>query len=314
MYKKLLYFIFILGLVFLIVGIIGSAGDLTKIVNAFSNDADYTLVEKHGSDQFSDLKINLKSADLAIHFYDEANYKIEFYESKYDTKSIKVENETLKIEQELGSRVNWFNFKFTSKKITTINLYLPKIFNGKVEIKTSSGNISIDAFQFESLNIKVASGNIRLTQGIVATDMNLETSSGKISLNELITGNLKAKTSSGKIKLSNATIKTLSELKTSSGNIELTDIEAKEVRARVESGNIYLTNVKIISIDAETSSGNIRITINDEVVNYQIEAEVNSGVIYYNDKKIGKSLYNLSGSHSIKAKTASGNIYIKISK
>lgn len=312
MIKKLLLTILILGFILLTTGLVISGGDLTKIANAFSNDSDYTFVEKIEKEEFNQIDIDIKSANLVINVYEELEYKIDFYESKYDIKSLKVEDKVLEIKQEYKNSLKWFNIKFTSKKIETINLYIPNTFNGKVEIESNSGNITINDFNFESLEINVASGNIKLDSGAVSTNIDLETNSGDISLNDLTTGILNAKSSSGNITVTNTKIDSNTYLNTSSGNIKFEDSESNELKGNASSGNINLTNNKINFIDLLVSSGNIRVNIKDLVEDYKIDANVNSGTIYFQGRNVGKKFINLSGSKSIKAKTSSGNIHITI--
>lgn len=311
MLKKLLIALFITGAVFVTAGLVMTGGDFTKIGAAFSRDEDYTLVEKVGEQPFSNLKVSLKNANIEVYPHEDENYKIAYYNSEYDTKEVLVENNQLKIVQNYNYN-QWFNFKFTSKKVMTIKLYMPSTFDGETDIHTNSGDIALNNLLVKNLNVVVSSGDITLNKINVEEDINLAASSGEIEAQDINAKQLFVSSNSGEVEIENALVSSLIEVESVSGDIELQETSTEEVRLSANSGRILLNQVNANKYEVETTSGNIRMNLSGNIADFKMAAEVNSGTIYLNDQKVGKSLTSLNGSKTLTADANSGNIYINI--
>lgn len=313
MLRKILIITLIIGLSFTTVGVIIYGGDFEKIKDAFSRDSDYTFASKEGLDEVEDLNINLKEGSVKLIVYDEVGYKVDFYESEYDKKTITYENNTLNIKQTRKNIINFFNIKFISKKITTVNIYLPKSFNGNTTIKTTSGDIAIEDYNFNSLELDVSSGNINLNKVLVDKETNVEATSGNIKINQLESQELYVKSTSGNMELKNSNIEIDTSLKITSGNVKVEKTLSPKILINAVSGNVNLINIESNNIDVNVTSGNVKVNVVDELSNYKIDAKVTSGSLYYQGTKINGSLYNPNGSKEIKLRSTSGNIHINFS-
>ncbi|VEU82431.1 DUF4097 family beta strand repeat-containing protein [Acholeplasma hippikon] len=310
MIKKLFMFILLIGALFITVGIISAGGNIKKFLEEFSSDDDFVYGEKIGSEEVLAIDVDLQSANLVIHQYDKAGYKVDYYESEYNTKNVTYDDGKLYIKNEVKPRLKWFKFNMNSRTLNTINLYIPEGFNGFANIQTLSGNVTIDSFNFDKLVIDVTSGNIKVSNLDVLTDTKLTTTSGNISVSTLKTTSLEVKATSGKLNLSQ--IETEAELKitTTSGDIQLNDSKTPSLVARASSGNIHIIDVDTDSIKASLSSGNAKIKVFGYIEDYQIDAETSSGNVYFQGRKINGSIISTKGPKILKVNCSSGNIRI----
>lgn len=313
MLRKILVVVLIIGLSFTTVGVVIYGGNFKKIKDAFSRDDDYTFSIKEEVNIVENLNINLKEGSVKLHVFNEAGYKVDFYESEYDKKTITYENNTLNIKQNSNNKINFFNFTFISKKISTVNVYLPETFNGKTTIKTTSGDITIENYSFSSLDLDVSSGNISLNKVLVDKEISVEATSGNIKINELEALDLYVKSTSGNLELENSNIKINTALKITSGNIKVEKTLTPIILINAVSGNVNLKHIDSNNINVDVTSGNVKVNIIGDISLYKIDAKVTSGNIYYQGDKIKGNLINPTGTKEIKLRSTSGNIHINFS-
>ncbi len=173
-----------------------------------------------------------------------------------------------------------------------LEVFIPKTYNDNIHVINSSGDLSIEDFQLNKVDVEVSSGDIYMAD-VNFHDANLEASSGDIELN-----NIKGKTSiiatSGKVQI-NEMYGDL-EVETSSGNITSIELTGN-INASASSGDIELIDV-LGELSAETTSGNINANIKE--VNNDIYLKCSSGrAVLSMDNGKNMNLF---------AETASGNI------
>lgn len=314
MVKKAIISVVVIGIILTTIGIILAGGSFEKIVDAFNSDDEYRFMEKSGNQEVKALNIKMSAGNVIFHIFDGEGYKIDYYESEYDIKEVSFEDNTLNIINKVKFRLKIFNINFKSSKISTLNVYLPNSFNGKANIETASGNITISDYNFESLIINVSSGNTKLSNVNVEEDVNINTSSGTISLSSFRAKSLDIKSSSGGINIDDIAIDTKVYIKSSSGHIDINEGIIDSIEVYASSGNVDIIDVECDDIDVVLSSGKTKIKLIGNVDDYKIDARTSSGSIYYQGNKIKGSIYDPSGSKSIKVRCSSGNIEIDFIK
>lgn len=308
MLNKILIAVFSLGVLLTITGLVINGGDFKGIVNAFSSDDDYTFVEKVGDEEVKEIKIKINNGNVVFHIYDEIGYKLEYYESEYDKKIVSMKDNVLTIDNKKDLKYRFFNITFTTSKVATFNVYLPQSFTGKATIETASGNISISDFHFTTLNIQVSSGNVTLNEVEVDNESNIKLSSGNIDLSKFDANSLNIRSSSGNINIKEANILTEVDIKSSSGFTKVYASKLNSIKVRSSSGFVHIIDSECDDVDLELSSGNVKVILYGDVNEYQVDARVTSGKIYYQGKRIDGSIYNPSGSKALRIKSSSGNI------
>lgn len=246
------------------------------------------------------IDVSFSSSNIIIITTDEPNIRIVQKSSKTLTddekfQSIKSNNE---ITIKKGNLKEFFNiFNFGSKQ-EVIELYIPKNYNGDLNIDTASGDIEFNSdIELSNANFETSSGNIVLENSIKTKDINLETSSGNISLGTLITNRYNMESSSGNIKVNSLTGS--GDIDTASGNIK---VQYKDIsdysKVSASSGDIdlFIQDGLSFEFSGECSSGRIS-------SNYDLS---------YKGKKHNEATAKIGNGPYIKidASTSSGDIEI----
>ena len=158
-------------------------------------------------------------------------------------------------------RISKWSFFPISLAEDHIRVYLPDEAYDALQVKSSSGGVSVPAdFRFRTAVIDASSGGI----GFAAD----------------VTEKLSLKASSGGIALVNASPSTLS-VSASSGGIALSNVNSDRVSLDVSSGGMKLTDVTCGDLDAESSSGAIR--FQNVIASGTMTLECSSGSIKLDD-------------------------------
>lgn len=286
--KKALLIILLLGLVITATGIILAADNLDHLIDYFSTDKDYTYHEVDGLDEVNEIVVEAESSDIVLHMYEEEGYKVDFYESEYDTKTVSIIDGKLYIKQDRKFRFRFFNFSLNHHMISKINIYIPDTFYGEASIKTVSGDVSIQDYAFTSLKVQATSGDISIVD-IESVTIDINSTSGKVSLEDVLT------TSSIVIN-------------SNSGDVSITNCEFPSLKVELISGNININDVIVNNLNLSTVSGDVNVTLEAIMDDYKLDVSSVSGSIYYKGTKISGGLFDPSGSKSLKIRSTSGTI------
>lgn len=257
---------------------------------------DITDVEK--------LKIEFDTSDLNIFFTDENEIKV----IQYSYQELKGD-ETFKIDKSSSnvtiSKKSNRGFHFFYINQIVFDIYIPKAYEGSLEIKAVSGDIKGEEnLKFKNLRIYSTSGDIEMAN-IEADNIDIETVSGDIELQKIGNNTIKLKTVSGNIEVES--VKGKIEAKSTSGNIEIEKIEG-EVELNSTSGEIESGDFKITgNSKVKTTSGNVRMYLNEEA-NCQIQAKSTSGNISYPN---GRNVIGHEPYVDLNIQTTSGNIKVE---
>jgi lia operon protein LiaG len=152
-----------------------------------------------------------------------------------------------------------------------------ELFFSGVNIKSSSGNISVDIITADAVSLRASSGHIR--GGTINGNTNIHTSSGDIIFDS-INGNVSVKASSGRIALKCVTGSVMAE--TTSGNIQCMVTEtAGDIALTASSGGIALELPRNhnFNFSARTSSGHISAPFSDKLFSPISDRHLAQGVI-----------------------------------
>lgn len=208
------------------------------------------------TENFQDISIAGKEADIHFILTDERDCRVVCYEESVARHTVVVENGELVIR--VADERKWYHhigIRFSSPKIT---VYLPRENYGTLFVEGNTGDVSIPGdFRFESMQITVDTGDVR---------------SGAA-----VEGVLKVKTSTGDIRLDNLSAKEISA-SVSTGNVRMTDIRCGEALAiRVSTGKTTLTDVACKRLESEGNTGDL--TMKDVIATERFSIERSTGDI-----------------------------------
>lgn len=126
---------------------------------------------------------------------------------------------------------------------------------GNIDIEASSGDVTVNGSNSDSLTIATRSGNIKIDSAS-SKDTRISANSGDVSLGDVVTDNV--------------------DLKTSSGNITSGSIKAKRINGRASSGDVMIRDCDASEINIMTNSGDVSIGIGSEM-KYEYTTKTSSG-------------------------------------
>ena len=150
---------------------------------------------------------------------------------------------------------------------------------GNIDIEASSGDVTVNGANSDSLTIATRSGNIKIDSAS-SKDTRISANSGDVSLGDVVTDNV--------------------DLKTSSGNITSGSIKAKRINGRASSGDVMIRDWDASEINIMTNSGDVSIGIGSEM-KYEYTTKTSSG-----DVNVPDSVKGADGKCNIE--TSSGDI------
>ena len=126
---------------------------------------------------------------------------------------------------------------------------------GNIDIEASSGDVTVNGSNSDSLTIATRSGDIKIDSAS-SKDTRISANSGDVRLGDVVTDNV--------------------DLKTSSGNITSGSIKAKRINGRASSGDVMIRDCDASEINIMTNSGDVSIGIGSEM-KYEYTTKTSSG-------------------------------------
>lgn len=222
----------------------------------FSNmKAELVKDEEYELENINSISVDVKSSDINIYESKDEKVKVKIYSDKKSNIEIKNENNELKIINNQKGSV-CFGFCFGNRKV---DIYVPKKYDGKFDIKSRSGDIKSELETSNDYNIRVTSGDIKIDR---VKSLTGSATSGDLEIEE-ITSSINFKATSGDIDIDIIDVQENSSIKVTSGDVEINKLT-----------NAY--------VDASAKSGDIKVNKNDRHAQYELVIKTTSGDIEVN--------------------------------
>ena len=266
-------------------------------------------------EDFSSVRVDVSECDVFFLPTQDEKCTVECHETDLFKHNAKVENGTLSVEREKSVGIAYN----ANGLVLQIKIYLPKTAYEKIEVNTSSANVNVDkSFVLNNLDVKTSSGDISVF-AIVEQNANFRTSSGDITTDGFSAADLKINTSSGDVNLKK-TSASACRVNTSSGNVRLNDVSCQSnFSFDTSSGDLIINKFKSQNLTVETSSGDISaaelncVDLTIKTSSGDVELGLVSGKIFNVRSSSGKLEYPYSsGSGTCNVTTSSGDVKITI--
>ena len=190
-------------------------------------------------ESFSNISIDVVSADIKILSSDDENCKIVCFKDKEKNYQMEVANGTLTITEE----TKWYEHIFSFGQSPKITLYLPKSEYSELLAKSDTGDMEIGKnILFEQIDISATTGDITCfasAKGLLKIDL----TTGDIELSDLTAGAVELTLTSGEADISSLSVLNDFYLKTTTGDAELKKVYSKNFFSEGVSGEIFLEDV-----------------------------------------------------------------------
>lgn len=271
-------------------------------------------------EDFNNISINVKSADIIFIRSQDEKASVISYEKEKLQSAVSVDGDTLVIKT-VDTR-KWYDYiSIGGFKTPKITVHLPKSAYDSLLIKSSTGDIELpDDFYFEKAEISASTGDIdflssggaikiKLSTGdaeitnINADSIDVTTSTGEIVLSDIVcTGDIKTKVSTGKTKLYSVKCENFSSIG-DTGDLSLTDtLASKSLSVKRDTGDVKFEKCDAMEIKIETDTGDIKGSLLSDKI---FTAKSDTGSVHHPDSVPGCiSTFN--------AKTDTGDIRITV--
>lgn len=226
------------------------AADELESIDVLTISRDINLYKSNGS-------------DIKVHLHGETNIA---EESAHLVSELKGKRLVVKIK-----RNEIISVGFAPVDRVQLDLYIPADFYKNINLKSTSGEITVEELNLSRLEMKTISGNIDGNR-LLTKSSDLETTSGNMMLREF-SGELKVKTISGNLYVDYKELNAGAHINTTSGDVELKLPEESALASVFETlsgnftSNITLTKVGNVSsygekgseLRVKTLSGNYRL-------------------------------------------------------
>lgn len=215
---------------------------------------------------FRDIEIRTDTADVAFALSTDGRCTVVCEERETQKHTVSVENGTLKIIASADQR-KWYEYIGIFTASESVTVYLPEESYGALVVDGDTGRVSIpEAFSFESVEIKTHTGDISI-QGIRAGQLDLSASTGRIRVASVTCeGAVSARVSTGRTELTDVTCASLISTG-STGSITLKNVAAAGSMAiERDTGNVRFEGSDAAEITVKTDTGHVTGTLRTEKV------------------------------------------------
>ena len=260
-----------------------------KFKNFRLQSSNELILDKTYEEEFNNIIIDATTSEIFIKQSDTENIKTIIYGEK-DYIDIETNLDTLNIKIKEKECIGFcFN-----QKSAKIEIYLPKEYNGKIDIKNDYSNISIEEFLNANIDIKEDCGDVKiLGSNIVKVDNNYGNieigKSNVLTINEDCGDVIVSTTNEATIQnnYGDIIIKKVDNylyLENDCGDIKINNINLKKNSyIKDDYGDIQIGNTNELFIDAKTDLGKIKINNNYNKSDVTLKIENDCGDIEVNN-------------------------------
>lgn len=190
------------------------------------------------AEEIDTLVINTQTKIINIYKQAYSDLTVDYYDLiDHETISILKNENILEIKEKANNK--WFNFQNPKKEVRTINIVLPIELIVNLEIKSNTGVINLRGLSLKDLTIENDTGDINIYNTIIEGDALIDVSTGNIKIDKFKVNNLNLKTDTGKTSIVNSSaIK--SKVETDTGSININKLDARDISLKTDTGKITI--------------------------------------------------------------------------
>lgn len=152
-------------------------------------------------------------------------------------------------------------FRFRSVLMTgsTADIDFRAFTEGGVSIRTSTGDISLDGLQADSLDLTASTGHIRVSASVIAGSVKVQTSTGEVGFTDLNCADARVKTTTGEVDLTRVLASESLRIETDTGDVSFDRSDAPEIRVETDTGDVTGTLLTPKNFEADTDTGRVKL-------------------------------------------------------
>lgn len=231
--------------------------DFTKL-----STVEYKTEVYNPDGEFDKISVDTDTAEIELVPSENKECKVVCFESEKAEHYAAVENGTLVISS--TDKRKWYEYIGISLKTPKITVYLPQNSYNSLSVESDTGNITVpETLSFKTVQINGHTSDIGFFASVSDT-VQIKVSSGNISVGTLTADSLSLAAGTGDIKVNSVSINNGINIKTSTGTVKLTDISCGSILADSNTGDMSFKNVLVSgSLSVEIGTGNVRFDNSD---------------------------------------------------
>ena len=212
--------------------------------------------------EFRDILVSVDTAEVSFLPAEDGKLKVVCVEEKGSEHIVSTLSGKLTI-QEVDTR-NWLERFGVSTEKTSVTVYLPGKEYGLLNLGAHTGDVTVPAnFRFERVVMTASTADIDFRAGVEGS-VEIRTSTGDITLGGIRASSLELTASTGHIRVSDSVIEGSVSASAGTGRVFLTDVNCAEARVRTSTGAVEFTRVLASdALRAETTTGDVRFDRSD---------------------------------------------------
>ena len=209
------------------------------------------------ADNFKNISINVKTADIVFVASEKAKTEVVCYEQDNANHEVSVDNDTLTIK--LVDERKWYEYIGINFRTPKITVYLPQGEYGNLNIDSSTGDIDIKNLSAENINLTVTTGEIEAKSITCNGDFKTTVSTGEVELKDVSCKNLFSNGNTGHISLKDVIAEEKLTIERSTGDIKFELCDANEIFVKTDTGDVKgsLLSDKVFITQTDTGSVNV---------------------------------------------------------
>lgn len=207
------------------------------------------------ADNFKNISINVKTADIVFVASEKAKTEVVCYEQDNANHEVSVDNDTLTIK--LVDERKWYEYIGINFRTPKITVYLPQGEYGNLTVSASTGDIDIKNLSAENINLTVTTGEIEAKSITCNGDFKTTVSTGEVELKDVSCKNLSSNGNTGDITLKDVIAEEKFAIERSTGDVKFERCDANEIFVKTDTGDVKGSLLSDKVFITQTDTGNI---------------------------------------------------------
>ena len=208
------------------------------------------------SENFSNIFIDTKAADVIVLPSPDGKCRVECYEKKNTQHAVSVSDDTLNISWKDGRK--WYQKIFNTGRVK-VTVYLPVQTYNSIVINNTTGDVRVENISAGSLTIDATTGDVSVLNVKSDGNISVDVTTGDINVSRVESkGNISFVTTTGNTKMSDVSCRDLT-INGTTGDVTLSKTVALErLSIDVSTGDVIFDSCDAAEIYVESTTGDVK--------------------------------------------------------
>ncbi len=227
--------------------------DITKL-----DTQTYKQKEYHLPASFDSICAEVDTARISFLAYEGTGCRVTSYEAKTSTNCVRVEDGCLKIQ--VQDHRKWYDHIGVSFASPSNTVSLPKSSYASLTVRTKVGSIEVpDGLSFQNIALSGTTAHIRCLAS-ASESVNIRTTTGSITLGQQDTKSIALASTTGGIQLTDVIAKGRIHVENTTGGLQFLRCDAPEIDVKTSTGNVTGSLLSGKNFSTSTATGKVTVS------------------------------------------------------